>query len=263
MILRSGRRWQTRGILAAMAIRHIMPLAIRRGIAEVLRRLVDGPRDLAGAFAARGRRLPPPSLRYRSLGTSSRRTFRHLGEQAARQIAAALDRDAPDATRLLDFGCGSGRVTLALHAMRPGLAVVGVDVNAAAIAWCRRHAPGQFHWIRSGARLPFTDGSFDCACAINVFTHFDETEQFAALREVQRVLRPEGLLIVTTRPFDAAQPLNARGFAFSSRPGDAFKDRLTWHSPEYLREAWSPAFELLHRIPRGVGLRDVVVFRRR
>jgi SAM-dependent methyltransferase len=246
-----------------MAVRHILPLTVRRGIVEALRRLIDGPWDLVDVFAARGRRLPPPSLRYRSLGTSSRRTFRHLGEQAARQIVATLDRHAPDATRLLDFGCGSGRVALALHALRPGLAVVGVDINAAAIAWCRRHAPGQFHLTRSRMRLPFADGSFDAACSINVFTHFDEAEQFHALRELHRALRPEGLLIVTTRPFDAAQQPPARGFAFAARPGDPFKDRLAWHSEEYLREAWSPAFELLRRIPRGVGLRDVAVFRRR
>jgi release factor glutamine methyltransferase len=59
-----------------------------------------------------------------------------------------LDKDAP--ARVLDLGCGSGAVTLAVASRRPCSAVVGADVSAAAIALARRN----------GERLAIPNASF-------------------------------------------------------------------------------------------------------
>ncbi|QXJ20816.1 class I SAM-dependent methyltransferase [Actinomadura graeca] len=92
-------------------------------------------------------------------------------------------------SRVLDIGCGEGALTAALPAGPPFL-LAGVDASATML---RAH-PGPR--VRADAvRLPFRDGSFDAAVAVNVLWHLGEPR--LALREARRVLAPGGLLIVT------------------------------------------------------------------
>jgi SAM-dependent methyltransferase len=98
--------------------------------------------------------------------------------------------------RVLDVGSGNGYV-LSRYA-RHGARVCGVDLTATAIDLCRRrfrlmNLPGHFV-VGNAERLPFADGSFDCVCSMGVLHHTPDTPK--AVREVYRVLRPGGRLIV-------------------------------------------------------------------
>jgi SAM-dependent methyltransferase len=86
--------------------------------------------------------------------------------------------------------------------------VVGVDVSGEIV----EAAAGRHHGLqarRADVRsLPFEDGSFDAVVSNSTLDHFqDEAEILRALRELHRVLRPRGRLILTLD--NPANPLNA------------------------------------------------------
>jgi demethylmenaquinone methyltransferase/2-methoxy-6-polyprenyl-1,4-benzoquinol methylase len=113
-----------------------------------------------------------------------------------------LDRFRPVGAvrRILDLGCGTGELTRLTARHFPGAEVVGIDFTAAMIAVARRRTtgPGEASRIEYGRgtamRLPFADGAFDLAT--NAFLARNLVDLDAALREMRRVLRPGGVLLV-------------------------------------------------------------------
>jgi len=101
--------------------------------------------------------------------------------------------DAPGA-RVLDIGCGTGRVVDVLA--RRGVRAWGVDPSAEMLAQARVCRPpgGGFKEARA-ERLPFKDGWFDGAVMRQVVQHL---ELEAAFGEAARVLRPGGRLAIAT-----------------------------------------------------------------
>jgi SAM-dependent methyltransferase len=99
--------------------------------------------------------------------------------------------------RVLDCGCGPGGVTLGLtEAVAPG-DVVGVDiepsqVQAASALARERHVENVRFEVGSIYKLPFPDSSFDAAYAQSVLLHL--REPLAALKEMRRVLKPDGVV---------------------------------------------------------------------
>jgi SAM-dependent methyltransferase len=97
----------------------------------------------------------------------------------------------PARARILDAGCGSGRnmVELARHGT-----VTGVELSETSVALARERGSGE---VVAGSvlEMPFADGSFDLAVSLDVVEHLDD--DLAALRELRRVVRPGGALLVT------------------------------------------------------------------
>jgi SAM-dependent methyltransferase len=102
-----------------------------------------------------------------------------------------VGRGHEDERQILDVGCGTG--TMLAYLASYGKAQ-GVDVDEEAVGYC--HERGLLD-VRLGAAetLPFEDGSFDLVTALDVIEHLDDDA--AALREMRRVLRPGGRILVT------------------------------------------------------------------
>lgn len=99
--------------------------------------------------------------------------------------------------RVLDYGCGYGRI-LAELAGAGYRNLVGVDFSAAMLARCRREVPGVGLVRNDGRTLPFRSGSLDAVLLFATLTCIPQDEaQRALLAEVERVLRPGGLLYVS------------------------------------------------------------------
>jgi ubiquinone/menaquinone biosynthesis C-methylase UbiE len=95
--------------------------------------------------------------------------------------------------RVLDLGCGLGDFTAALA--EHGANATGCDVAEEALRRARLRHP-QLRFTLSGETLPFGDESFDAVWAGEVLEHVQDG--LGLLAEVQRVLRPGGLLLVST-----------------------------------------------------------------
>lgn len=100
-------------------------------------------------------------------------------------LATAIAPLLPRAARVLDVGCGDGLLDQALLGMRPDLRIEGVDVLV------RGGTPIPVREF-DGQRLPFADGEYDAAMAIDVFHHAADAE--ALMREMKRVAR--GSLVI-------------------------------------------------------------------
>ena len=119
---------------------------------------------------------------------------------------AVLTCEVPDGCRVLDVGCGTGRL-LCLLAER-GAVGSGVEVAPEMVAVARRANPQMD--IREGTAedLPFDDGAFDLVVTCLAYHHLDVPEQFLA--EAARVLVPGGRLVVAEPRLGVLRrPLNA------------------------------------------------------
>ncbi len=105
------------------------------------------------------------------------------------------------ADRVLDYGCGWGRtVRFFLKDLDPSK-LWGADPVTEMIDICARHNRWcNFEVIDPHPPTPFPDGSFDMIYSYSVFSHLSEGMADACLAELIRVLKPGGVLMVTTRP---------------------------------------------------------------
>jgi SAM-dependent methyltransferase len=209
---------------------------------------------------ADGLPVPPAVLRLRVAGTGDFDWFLEGGARAAAAIRAALSRHGTALERLdgiLDFGCGCGRVVRRWNDVS---GVHGCDLNAEAIAWCRANLPfARFDTNELKPPLRYADESFDFVCALSVFTHLTEVQQRAWVGELQRVLRPNGLLLITTHGSGFVDQLSASErerydggnlvVRWESMAGSNMCS--AFHPESYLRNLFSSGFELLEFEPEG------------
>lgn len=135
-----------------------------------------------------------------------------------RQFAAWAAGDLPGGGRVLDVGCGPGRLLLDL-APRFDEAV-GLDLSAGMLARAARHAEeagmGHIRWVQGSATaLPFDDGSFDLVVSSLVVFLLEDAA--AAVSELARVTAPGGRVAllapsVDCNPESAAALAARRGF---------------------------------------------------
>jgi ubiquinone/menaquinone biosynthesis C-methylase UbiE len=104
---------------------------------------------------------------------------------------------------VLDAGCGVGYGTRLLAEHGPAR-LVGVDVSSEALA----HAPANgAEWVQADLReLPFPADSFDLVVCFEVIEHVEEQER--VLDELRRVLRKDGILLISSPNRDVYAPGN-------------------------------------------------------
>jgi SAM-dependent methyltransferase len=106
----------------------------------------------------------------------------------------------PPSSRILDLGCGYGRVCAELWS-RGYRQVVGIDTSAGMIARGRTEQPHLDLRVQADRRLPFEDAWFDAVLLVAVLTCVpDDDQQRAMMSEVRRVLRPGGILCLSDYP---------------------------------------------------------------
>lgn len=124
-----------------------------------------------------------------------------FGALAAGVHGAMLD--AAAGHRLLDVGCGTGR--LASAAAGRGARVTATDVVHDMVARTAVAVPGS-HVLRAALpHLPFLDGAFDAAVGAFVVNHVADPP--AALRELRRVVRPGGRVVLSCWDADERNPV--------------------------------------------------------
>jgi len=123
----------------------------------------------------------------------------HWWAKARRHILASMLRyfAPPDRPlRIADVGCGMGSTFEMLSEFGW---VVGVDLSPTALAFSKQRG---HPLLIAGSlpSLPFADATFDVVCALDIIEHLDDDH--AAARELWRICKPGGLLLVTVPAYE-------------------------------------------------------------
>ncbi len=117
-----------------------------------------------------------------------------VGDISRGRYLNILDR-VPDSGTILDIACGSGYGAAILDNGRRR--IVGVDVSPEAVAFAKEHNGGHAEFrLGNAERIPADDASVDAAVSIATIEHVADDAAF--VRELARVLKPGGRVIIYT-----------------------------------------------------------------
>jgi glycosyltransferase involved in cell wall biosynthesis/SAM-dependent methyltransferase len=170
--------------------------------------------------------------------------------------------------RVLDVACGTG---YGLRLLREaGAQVVGVDLDREAVRLARQpdsECPSSV-LVADGTTLPFTDESFDVVVSFETLEHVADRARFVS--ELSRVLRDDGLLILSTPNANHTRPVEgkpANPFHLHEYEPDELCVELAtaFSTTEMLGQSLDPRFvvspfwdEQAHLVERGLRLRVLV-----
>ncbi len=107
-----------------------------------------------------------------------------------------------DVKKILDLGCGSGRHVI--YFAKRGFDVYGIDIAKEGIKiakdWLeKKKLQASFKIGSIYKKLPYQDNFFDAVISTNVIHHAKIKDIKKAIREIERVLKPKGLIFITVR----------------------------------------------------------------
>ena len=185
--------------------------------------------------------------------------------------------DLSSCKRVLDLGCGSGRMIRWLDGVRAE--VWGSDVSAPHIVWCQQNLspPYRFLTNTSYPHLPFESGYFDVIYAGSLFTHISELVD-AWLLEIRRLLRAGGAAYVTIHDEHTLRALERNpGRPLAQRLKNEPQARQFWRSPfgmftlrrgfnalvvydgSFIRDSWGSIMPIVSITPEAYDLQSAVL----
>ena len=208
-------------------IRKLVPRKIREGVKAAIRRVANeggrlNPgqlnwlpylpyRDGDPAFAipdhpaprhetcSYGLPVPPPPL-WRGYGKTNE-DYLNSGRDDTATLLKLLKEtgfSVQDGARVLDLGCGAGRMLRHLRPFADTCELWGLEISSDCMFWCKQYLTPPFHFATTTTipHLPFADGYFNLIYCGSLFTHIDDLAE-AWLLELRRALSPSGRLFIT------------------------------------------------------------------
>lgn len=189
------------------------------------RRTCGRPSSMVGGIA---RCLPPDAWESDGVRAEADQWDREAGRYEARRAVDPRSMAAVEAAVravgarpgevVLDAGCGTGLVARRLAAA--GARVTALDLSLKSLEYLRDRAPGPIELVQGDlTRVPFADDSFDRVVCANALQHIQGAAARAScVRELARVLRPGGTLVVTAQQYSI--PRRRAGWVKEGASGD-------------------------------------------
>jgi SAM-dependent methyltransferase len=233
--------------------------------------------------------FPPPQLMHVVSGLSSPADFAAHGADFWMALSRLAPKPLADYASVLDLGCGCGRLGRMFKG-HPG-AIHGCDIDSRLVEWTGANLPYYRATLtRPDAPLPYADASFELVISISILTHLNESSQDTLLRELHRVCRKDGLLMLTihgeramqraleerkiwdmlavdkTRFAQARERFERGQHGFILQDGhltsQAFSYGITFIPQAYIASHWGQWFEVVAHASGGIhNFQDVVVLR--
>lgn len=203
----------------------------------------------------------------------------------------------PDGASILDFGCGTLRVSRYLIQFKPQYRYLACEVNPHSLEWVMTRFGDAARIFPMNERPPLelADGSVDFAFAWSIFSHYSERLHRDWLEELHRILRPGGYLLATIHGGTLLDRVRNEEGMLSQLRGDGVDmgrvgqdyaspgygyyscypegvESVKWNpkdfgmsfiSPGYIEREWSKLFEVVTIDPGVISnFQDVVLLRR-
>jgi ubiquinone/menaquinone biosynthesis C-methylase UbiE len=173
------------------------------------------------------------------------------GDSARRELVEQSE--IQSGYRVLDIGCGTGSLAVLISRLHPDTEVIGLDPDPKALSRAKRKAQraavsARFDLGPSG-ELPYQRACFDRVFSSFMLHHLGSDEKRSTLKEVRRILKPNGSLHVVDLggPESRADGLLARLLHSADQVRENFEGRLL----ALMREAgFADASEITHRATR-------------
>lgn len=266
-------------------LRYLVPVPLKKALKWSYYSLLDLLDWLTGK---RDRCYPPRRLNF--VGSAD---FKAVGDEFAQHFKRLGDLQTSD--RVLDIGCGIGRMAIPLTDYLVAGSYEGFDIDRRGVEWCQGNINSQFSNFNfqyvdlynkfynqkgsiqpQGFRFPYDDDSFDFVFATSVFTHLLPADSAHYLDEIKRVLAPGGRAFLTwflldqeTKKLMTTESSNAH-FAHAY-PGTDFCFYSHQNNPEaeiaYTRKWLESQLEEAQIYPgnwcgrEGISYQDIVVWK--
>jgi SAM-dependent methyltransferase len=187
---------------------------MKREINKLLRRRKPSANSTREAVTHDGFVLPPSALRFCGEEFKDDAYYLKSARLEAKRLALHCGLNA--ASRVLDVGCGTGRLAIGILAEAGDIAAYhGLDVHLPSIEWCTRHIHGAHPSFRfthldlanarynpggrraEAPRLPLPDASVDIIDLYSVFSHLTYGDVVSYLAELRRVVSASGRVFLT------------------------------------------------------------------
>ncbi len=171
-------------------------------------------------------------------------------------------KELKDFKSILDWGCGCSRAIRALATLLPSSNLYGTDIDPEAVEWLKANY-SKFGEFSISPHLPptiFEDQKFDLVFGISVLTHLPEDMQFQWLKELSRITKAHGYVILTThgenfyneKGSEIIDIMNKKGFFYTDFGHNYGKSvslpdfyQTAYHSPTYIRREWGKYFDVI------------------
>lgn len=210
--------------------------------------------------------IPPPvDLAFDAYGHVDWQTYHDSGLDHAALFASLIrQHHSKPSLKVLDWGCGPARLIrhmpILLGELHPE--IFGVDYNPRTIVWCKQAFP-ELHFAKNQLKppLPFESASFDVIYGLSVFTHLSENSHLEWMKELKRVLKPQGLLILSTYGEQARGLLTEEEkmrfdqghLIVRPRVHEGKRGFAAFHSPSFVQNHLLRGMNVVDHLPAGQG----------
>ena len=197
-------------------------------------------------------KLPPQNFRERISSASAEDEYLLVGVRSASTIFNVLRSNGYDMgsfENILDFACGCGRTLNFIRRYVAPEKLYGCDYDPELVAWCQRNLDVRECVVnKASPPTPFPSSHFDFIYSIAFLAHLDECTQKKWLSEWARILKNDGLILLSLCGPKLAQcrkiSIPSRGFIRVSS-GPELNNGTSYQTHEFIEREWSELFKIL------------------
>jgi SAM-dependent methyltransferase len=145
--------------------------------------------------------LPPEFFIYETYRLNYK-WYHDDGVNTAAEIITILSKQtdlAEPGTRILDWGCGPGRIVRHFPLLLPNTEIFATDYNEKYIEWCKENLKGiNFTANKLDPPTSYSNSVFDAVIGLSIFTHLSEKGHVDWINELYRIIKPGRYLYITT-----------------------------------------------------------------
>lgn len=145
--------------------------------------------------------IPPDYFMYETY-TLNYSDYYNDGKDTAKEIVQLFltHNQIHDKVKILDWGCGPGRITQHLASLIPQSILYATDYNPDYISWCKDNIENvEFSINAQSPPLVYPNVFFDFVIGLSLFTHFSIRGHEDWFKEIYRITKNGGIVFITTQ----------------------------------------------------------------